>query len=86
MAAHMAPHLAAHQSVLAAKLQATRDANAALFVDIEAQRAEAKALLAALDRALADVEAANGLLSTHGDGDDLGRESKEVDAEMAVSL
>ncbi|KAK0753334.1 Nnf1-domain-containing protein [Schizothecium vesticola] len=62
LAAHLAPHLTHHHAQLTAKLGATQADNAALFADIQAQRREIEALLAGVERTLADMDAASGLL------------------------
>ena len=78
--AHLAPHLAAQQSQLNAKLQTTQAHNARLFEEIRAQRAEIESLLAAVEKVLADVDGANELLDDVVD--DLARETRAVEVEM----
>ncbi|KAG7290821.1 hypothetical protein NEMBOFW57_000825 [Staphylotrichum longicolle] len=60
--AHLAPHLAAQQSQLSAKLADSQAANARLWEEIQAQRAEMEALLGGVEKALRDVDGANALL------------------------
>lgn len=48
---------------------------------MRAQRAEAEALLAAVERVLADMDGASGLLD--GVADDLAREAREVEVQMS---
>jgi kinetochore protein NNF1 len=55
--------------------------NVALFEEIAAQREEARELLAAVERVLADVDGANGLLD--GVVGELALESRAVEVEMA---
>lgn len=81
LAAHMAPHLASHQSQLNAKLQTIQSHNVSLFDEIKAQREEAVRLLAAVEKVLADVDGANGLLD--GVVGELAAESRDVEVEMA---
>jgi kinetochore protein NNF1 len=81
LAAHLAPHLTAHQSQLNAKLQTVQAHNAALFGEIGAQRAELEALLAGVETLLADVDGANGLLDDLAD--DLAKEARGAEVEMA---
>lgn len=81
LAAHLAPHLATQQSQLNARLQTMQSHNVALFEEIRAQREEAARLLAAVEKVLADVDGANGLL-----GEVVGElvaETREVEVEMA---
>lgn len=82
LAAHLAPRLASLQSQMNARLQNSQAANAALWAEVQAQRAEVDALLGQLEAALADVDGAAALL----DGvpaEELARESRAVEAEMA---
>ncbi|KAH6636279.1 Nnf1-domain-containing protein [Chaetomium tenue] len=65
--AHLTPHLASHQSQLNAKLQNTQAANARLWDEIRAQRAEMEALLAGVEKAVRDTEGANALLGEVAD-------------------
>ncbi|KAK3379501.1 Nnf1-domain-containing protein [Lasiosphaeria ovina] len=78
LAAHLAPHLAAQQSALNARLQNTQSANARLFDEIGAQRADIEALLATVERVLADMDGAAGLLD--GVADELVRETRAAAA------
>ncbi|KAK0722803.1 Nnf1-domain-containing protein, partial [Lasiosphaeria miniovina] len=78
LAAHLAPHLAAQQSALNARLQNTQAANARLFDEIGAQRADIEALLATVERVLADMDGAAGLLD--GVADELVRETRAAAA------
>ena len=57
--AHLAPHLAATQEVLATKLQAMQGANEELVQQILAQRREIEGLVAGLEDAVRDLEGAN---------------------------
>jgi kinetochore protein NNF1 len=84
LAAHLAPHLAAQQSQLNARLQTTQSHNAALFAEIQAQREEAARLLASVEKVLADVDAANGLLD--GVVGELAAETREVEVEMSETV
>lgn len=81
LAAHLAPHLASQQSQMNAKLQNTQAANAALWDEVQRQRAEVDQLLGALERALADVDGAVALLDDVP-AEELARESVAVEAEM----
>lgn len=81
LAAHLAPHLAAQQSQLNARLQNTQAANVALWDEVQAQRAEVEALLGALEATLADVDGAAALLDDVP-AEELARESRAVEAEM----
>lgn len=82
LAAHLAPHLQSQQSQMNARLQNTQAANVALWEEVQAQRAEIEALLGSLEAALADVDGAAGLLDAVP-AEELARESRIVDAEMA---
>ncbi|KAK7755391.1 hypothetical protein SLS62_002618 [Diatrype stigma] len=90
LAAHLAPHLAQQQSQLNARLQTTQAHNARLFADIRRQRAEVESLVALLQKVLDDVDAANAALEEGEDAnggvgvaEDLARETRAVEAEMA---
>jgi kinetochore protein NNF1 len=76
----MAPHLASQQSQINAKLQTVQSHNAALFEEIRAQREEAVRLLAAVEKVLADVDGANGLLDEVVG--ELAMETRDVEVEM----
>lgn len=80
LAANLAPLLAAQQNQLNARLQTMQSHNAALFDEIQSQRAEAAALLAELDAACADVGGANALLDEVAD--ELARETRATEVEM----
>lgn len=80
LAAHLAPHLASQQSQLNAKLQTVQSHNLALFEEIRRQREEARRMLDAVERVLADVAGANGLLDEVAG--DLATESRGVEVEM----
>ncbi|KAH6849983.1 Nnf1-domain-containing protein [Chaetomium sp. MPI-CAGE-AT-0009] len=83
--AHLAPHLASHQSQLNAKLQNTQAANARLWDEIRAQRAEMEALLATVEKAVRDTDGANGLLGG-AVADELAAETRAAEADVrAVS-
>jgi len=77
----MAPHLASQQSQLNAKLQTMQSHNVVLFEEIQGQREEAARLLAAVEKVLADVDGANGLLDEVAG--ELAAESRDVEVEMA---
>lgn len=77
----MAPHLASQQSQLNAKLQTIQSHNVALFDEIRAQREEAARLLVGVEKVLADVDGANGLLDEVAG--ELAAESRDVEIEMA---
>lgn len=83
LAAHLAPHLASQQSQINAKLQNMQADNVRLFEEIQAQRTEIETLLAAVEKVLADVDGANGLLD--GVVEDLAKETRTVEVEMADS-
>ncbi len=70
LAAHLEPRLAQQKSQLNARLQTTQALNARLFADVRRQRAEAEAIVALLQRALGDVDAANDALAAAADGAD----------------
>lgn len=55
--------------------------NARLFADVQCQRAEARALLHAVDKVLADADAAASLLD--GVVDDLSRETRATEGQTA---
>lgn len=81
LAAHLAPHLAAQQSQLNARLQTMQSHNANLFQEIQGQRAEVDSLLEALEKVLTDVDGANGLLD--GVVDDLAKETRAAEADLS---
>ena len=83
LAAHLAPHLASQQSQINAKLQNMQADNVRLFEEIQAQRTEIETLLAAVEKVLADVDGANGLLD--GVVENLAKETRTVEVEMADS-
>ncbi|KAK4031914.1 Nnf1-domain-containing protein [Parachaetomium inaequale] len=83
--AHLTPHLATHQSQLNAKLQNTQAANAQLWAEIQAQRAEMEALLAGVEKAVRDMDGASGLLGG-GVADELAAETRAAEGDVrAVS-
>jgi kinetochore protein NNF1 len=81
--AHLARPLAAQQSQLNAKLQNTQAQNERIFADVEAQRREIEALIAALEATCADVDAANGLMA--GVVDELAREGRDAAKEVEMT-
>lgn len=82
VAAHLAPALASQQSQLNARLQTMQSHNVALFEEIRAQREAARRMLDAVERILADVEGANGLLDEVVG--ELAEESRAVGVEMEM--
>ena len=83
LAAHLAPHLASQQGQLNARLQTTQGHNAQLFEGIQAQRREIEALLGGVEKVLADMDGASGLLADVVD--DLAQESRTMEVEMSGS-
>ncbi|KAK3357032.1 Nnf1-domain-containing protein [Lasiosphaeria hispida] len=81
LAAHLAPHLAAQQSQLNARLQNVQADNVRLFDDIQAQRAEIEALLSAVESVLVDMDGASALLDDVVD--DLAQETRTAEMEMS---
>lgn len=81
LAAHLAPHLAQLQGQLNAKLQTTQAHNEVLWGEIRAQREEASRLLGVVEKVLADVDGANGLLDEVVG--EVVEETKGVEVEMA---
>ncbi|KAL2140807.1 hypothetical protein VTI28DRAFT_3241 [Corynascus sepedonium] len=84
LAAHLRPHLAAHRSRLDTALRDTQTANAALWDEIRAQRAEMEALLDGVDRALRDLDGANALLAEDV-VDELAAETRAADADVRAA-
>ncbi|KAK4252080.1 Nnf1-domain-containing protein [Corynascus novoguineensis] len=84
LAAHLRPHLAAHRSRLDTALRDTQTANAALWDEIQAQRAEMEALLDGVDRALRDLDGANALLADDV-VDELAAETRAADADVRAA-
>lgn len=80
LAAHLHPHLAAQRSQLNARLQNTQAANARLWAEVAAQRAEAEALLAAAERAVADMDGASDLLAEVAE--ELAAETRAAEAQV----
>ncbi|KAI1412937.1 Nnf1-domain-containing protein [Hypoxylon sp. FL1857] len=83
LAAHLAPHLAQQQSQLNAKLQTVQAHNAKLFSDIQKQRREMQSLMALLQKVFEDIDGANDQIDDVAD--DLAKETRTVEAEMAES-
>ncbi|KAL7934819.1 Nnf1 domain-containing protein [Trichoderma chlorosporum] len=81
LAAHLAPSLASHQSVLNARLQTAQSHNAILHEQIKGQRAEIEKLIGSLEAAVGDVKSANAALEPVVG--QLAREARE--AEMVIS-
>jgi len=79
--AHLAPHLAAQQSQLNAKLQTVQSQNARLFDEIQAQRAEIEELLGAVERTLEDMDGASALLDEVVE--ELAEETRTAEMEMS---
>lgn len=80
IAAHLAPHLIAHQSQLNARIQTTQGKNAALWEQIQTQRAELTTLLESLDITTNDINGAVNLLDPVVD--QLSRETRDIEVEM----
>lgn len=80
----MAPHLNSHAAQLSARMKDTQTDNGGLAKDVAAQRAEMETLLAALERALADVDGAGKLLEDGGLAEELGKEARAVEREMGM--
>lgn len=76
----MAPHLIAHQSQLNARIQTTQGKNAALWEQIQTQRAELTTLLESLDITTNDINGAVNLLDPVVD--QLSRETRDIEVEM----
>jgi kinetochore protein NNF1 len=74
----------AQQSQLNAKLQNTQAANAQLWEEIEAQRAEMEALLAGVEKVLRDVDGANGLLGEVVE--ELAEETRVAEGQVRVGI
>ncbi|KAI0014181.1 Nnf1-domain-containing protein [Xylariaceae sp. FL0662B] len=81
LAAHLAPHLAQQQSQLNAKLQTVQAHNAKLFEDIQRQREEIKYLMGLIEKVFEDIDGANNMMDDVVD--DLAKETRTVEAEMA---
>lgn len=80
LAAHLAPHLAAHQSQLNARIQTLQSRNAALWDEIHGQRAEINSLMESLDDAINDVDGATELLVPIIEP--LSKETKDIEIDM----
>jgi kinetochore protein NNF1 len=70
----------AQQSQLNARLQNTQAANARLWAEIQAQRAEMEALLAGVEKVLRDMDGANALLDEVVD--ELAEETRAAEGEV----
>ncbi|KAK2068421.1 hypothetical protein P8C59_003057 [Phyllachora maydis] len=81
LAAHLAPPAAAQRSQLNARLQTVQAHNARLHADIARQRGEIEALLAGVERVLADMGGASALMDAVVE--DLRRETREAELDMA---
>ncbi|KAG5971646.1 hypothetical protein E4U58_007351 [Claviceps cyperi] len=84
LAAHLSPRLAAHQSLLNARLQTTQAQNALLADHVRQQRQEMGELLGQLDRAVEDVRGANAVLSAVAD--ELAAEARAVDGQLRAEM
>ncbi|KAG6133041.1 hypothetical protein E4U12_002916 [Claviceps purpurea] len=84
LAAHLSPRLAAHQSLLNARLQTTQAQNALLADHVRQQRQEMDELLGQLDRAVEDVRGANAVLGAVAD--ELAAEARAVDGQLRAEM
>ncbi|KAG6097207.1 hypothetical protein E4U30_000859 [Claviceps sp. LM220 group G6] len=82
--AHLSPRLAAHQSLLNARLQTTQAQNALLADHVRQQRLEMDELLRQLDRAVEDVRGANAVLGAVAD--ELAAEARTVDGQLRAEM
>ena len=80
LAAHLAPHLAAHQSQLNARIQTLQLRNTALWDEIHGQRAEIKSLMESLENTINDVDRAMKLVVPNIKP--LSKEMKDIEVEM----
>ena len=80
LAAHLAPHLAAHQSQLNARIQTLQSRNAALWDEIHGQRVEINSLMESLENAINDMDEATRLVAPIIEP--LSRETKDIEVEM----
>ncbi|KAL2156376.1 hypothetical protein VTH82DRAFT_1121 [Thermothelomyces myriococcoides] len=80
LSAHLHPHLTSYRTDLRARLEETQTANARLWDEIQAQRAEMEALVAGVEKALRDLDGANDLLG--GLVDELAAETRAADADV----
>ncbi|KAJ2898694.1 putative mind kinetochore complex component protein [Zalerion maritima] len=83
LAAHLAPHLVAHQSQLNARIQTIQSKNAALWEEVQSQRAEIATMLEGLDNAVNDLDGATELLEPIVD--DVGKETRDIEMEMETA-
>ncbi|KAG5947230.1 hypothetical protein E4U59_001743 [Claviceps monticola] len=84
LAAHLSPRLAAHQSLLNARLQTTQAQNTLLADHVRQQRQEMDELLRQLDRAVEDVRGANAVLGAVAD--ELAAEARAVDGQLRAEM
>lgn len=84
LAAHLSSRLAAHQSLLNARLQTTQAQNALLADHVRQQRQEMDELLRQLDRAVEDVRGANAVLGAVAD--ELAAEARAVDGQLRAEM
>ncbi|KAG6272624.1 hypothetical protein E4U47_002410 [Claviceps purpurea] len=84
LAAHLSPRLAAHHSLLNARLQTTQAQNALLADHVRQQRQEMDELLGQLDRAVEDVRGANAVLGAVAD--ELAAEARAVDGQLRAEM
>ncbi|KAL2164222.1 hypothetical protein VTH06DRAFT_3438 [Thermothelomyces fergusii] len=80
LSAHLRPHLASQRARIGAALRDTQAANARLWDEVRAQRAEMEALVAAVEKALRDLDGANELLG--GLADELAAETRAAEADI----
>ena len=80
LTAHLHPHVTAQQTHLTTQLQTTQASNARLWAEIQSQRAETEALLAAVEKVLRDVDGATALLG--GVADELAQETRAAEGDV----
>ena len=80
--AHLAPYLASTQSQLEAELQAVQVENEQLAKGVERQRDEVERLVSGLEAVIADLEGANGAMSSVAEVGDMTKEAMEIDGEV----
>lgn len=80
--AHLAPYLTETEKELQVELNQTQNENEALALELQRQREEVEELMAGLERVVSDVEMANVTMGEAMEGEDLGREAREMEEEI----
>jgi kinetochore protein NNF1 len=83
--AHLAPYLTETEKELQAELERTQTENETLALEVQRQRHEVEHLMAGLESVIKDVESANGVMDEVIEGEDLGKETREMEEEIRTA-